>query len=60
MPHGIPAALHRDVPWLHRHNENGALTFVLGAQRDGSFENPQHMFWLRNKKINLFNELRKR
>ena len=31
-------------------------TFVLGNQkktslRDGSFEYPQHMFWLRNKKI---------
>ena len=30
--------------------------YVLGAQknrlkRDGSFEYPQHMFWLRNKKI---------
>ena len=23
--HGIPAVLHRDVPWLHRHSENGAL-----------------------------------
>ena len=25
MHHGIPAVLHRDEPWLHRHNENGAL-----------------------------------
>ena len=25
MHHGIPAVLHRDVPWLHRHSENGAL-----------------------------------
>ena len=24
--HGIPAVLHRDEPWLHRHSENGALT----------------------------------
>ena len=24
--HGIPAFLHRDEPWLHRHSENGALT----------------------------------
>ena len=23
--HGIQAALHRDVPWLHGHSENGAL-----------------------------------
>ena len=23
--HGIPAVLHRDEPWLHRHSENGAL-----------------------------------
>ena len=22
-------------------------------QRDGSFENPQHIVWLRNKKINI-------
>ena len=21
--HGIPAVLHRDEPWLHRHSENG-------------------------------------
>ena len=28
--------------------------YVLGAQNwDGSFEYPQHMFWLRNKK-NIF------
>ena len=25
--HGIPAVLHRDEPWLHRHSENGALVF---------------------------------
>ena len=25
--HGIPAVLHRDVPWLHRHSENGAWDF---------------------------------
>ena len=24
--HGIPAILHRDEPWLHRHSENGALS----------------------------------
>ena len=24
--HGIPAVLHRDEPWLHRHSENGALS----------------------------------
>ena len=31
------------------------LTFVLGAQKNRlcSFEYPQHMFWLRNKKINF-------
>ena len=23
--HGIPAVLHRDEPWLHRHIKNGAL-----------------------------------
>ena len=38
-----------------------SLTYVLGAQKnhliemvllsDGSFEYPQHMFWLRNKNI---------
>ena len=41
------------------------LTFVLGAQKkhldashqDGSFEYPQHMFWLRNKKINFYKAL---
>ena len=27
--HGIPAVLHRDEPWLHRHSENGALLFFL-------------------------------
>ena len=30
--HGIPAVLHRDEPWLHRHSENGALlcnNFIL-------------------------------
>ena len=26
--HGIPAVLHWDEPWLHRHSENGALTEV--------------------------------
>ena len=26
--HGIPAVLHRDEPWLHRHSENGALSYV--------------------------------
>ena len=25
MHHSIPAVLHRDEPWLHRHSENGAL-----------------------------------
>ena len=25
--YGIPAVLHRDEPWLHRHSENGALKF---------------------------------
>ena len=24
------------------------------SHSDGSFENPQHMFWLRNKKIKFF------
>ena len=24
------------------------------SQQDGSFEYPQHMFWLRNKKVNFF------
>ena len=30
-------------------------TYVLGAQknRDGSFEYPQHMFWMRNKENRL-------
>ena len=27
--HGIPAVLHRDEPWLHRHSENGALANVI-------------------------------
>ena len=31
--HGIPAVLHRDVPWLHRNSENGALS-------------PNHKFFL--------------
>ena len=26
--HGIPAVLHGDEPWLHRHSENGALQFI--------------------------------
>ena len=26
--HVIPAFLHRDEPWLHRHNANGALTII--------------------------------
>ena len=26
--HGIPAVLHRDEPWLHRHSENGALALL--------------------------------
>ena len=29
--HGIPAVLHRDEPWLHRHSENGALTRTHNA-----------------------------
>ena len=39
--HGIPAVLHRDVPWLHRHSENGALISNLAIShariQDGSF-----------------------
>ena len=27
--HGIPAVLHRDEPWLHRHSENGALSKII-------------------------------
>ena len=27
--HGIPAVLHRDEPWLHRHSENGAIVYLL-------------------------------
>ena len=34
------------------------LNIVLGAQepshRDGSFEYPQHLFWLKNKKNNFY------
>ena len=30
--HGIPAVLHRDEPWLHRHSENGALVKTSGYQ----------------------------
>ena len=26
--HGIPAVLHLDEPWLHRHGENGTLTLI--------------------------------
>ena len=33
MHHGIPAVLHRDEPWLHRHNENGALYSTLNSQK---------------------------
>ena len=28
-------------------------TCVVGAHRDGSFEYPQHMFWLKNKNNNF-------
>ena len=45
--HGIPAVLHRDEPWLHRHSENGALSllylllcldlYVLGDDKLGVF-----------------------
>ena len=40
---------------LHLFTYPSVLTCVLGAQknRDGSFEYPQHMFWLRNKKNNF-------
>ena len=31
--HGIPAVLHRDEPWLHRHSENGALLETPNAVR---------------------------
>ena len=31
--------------------ERSVLTYVLDAHGVGSFEYPQHMFWLRNKKI---------
>ena len=31
--HGVPAVLHRDEPWLHRHSENGALTVLQGRRR---------------------------
>ena len=27
--HGIPAVLHPDVPWLHRHSENGAYIMLV-------------------------------
>ena len=30
--HGIPAVLHRDEPWLHRHSENGALGTLSECQ----------------------------
>ena len=33
------------------------LTYVSGAQKNrliGSFEYPQHMFWLKKKKIDFF------
>ena len=30
--HGIPAVLHRDEPWLHRHSENGALSCHLSLR----------------------------
>ena len=30
---------------------NFVLSIALGAQKNGSFEHPLHMFWLRNKKL---------
>ena len=36
MHHGIPAVLHLDEPWLHRHSENGALRFIGDSRVNGS------------------------
>ena len=48
MHHGIPAVLHRDEPWLHRHSENGALRdrnanfreFLIGNTLNYKIDNP--------------------
>ena len=37
--HGIPAVLHRDEPWLHRHSENGALVpLCIACMKTGHIE----------------------
>ena len=41
--HGIPAVLHRDVPWLHRHSENGDIhqqqRFSTHFDLNGNYQN---------------------
>ena len=48
-PHGPLAQLNK----IFQHEfVNIFLSFVLPAQKNRFIEYPQHMFWLRNKKIN--------
>ena len=37
--HGIPAVLHRDEQWLHRHSENGALGHVFKVSKGATIRN---------------------
>ena len=52
--------------WIHKIFKRKLVNFFLPisfiicfgyskepSHRDGSFEHPQHMFWMRNKKINF-------
>ena len=41
--HGIPAVLHRDEPWLHRHSENGALSYVM--PRSHIYGSPRRFYY---------------
>ena len=44
--HGIPAVLHRDEPWLHRHSENGALKVskeMIILRGDGNWFSPRNI-----------------
>ena len=45
MHHGIPAVLHRDEPWLHRHSENGA-TLIFAPMGSLNGDNYYLMCWL--------------
>ena len=36
---------------FHIYIYSSILAYVFGAEKNGSFEYPQQMFWLRNKKL---------